>query len=85
MVYGSRLMIEAMRNCLFASSDINEAINELKSNKSPSFDGIYYEVLKMGISDRMSDLLAIYFNMIVAIGYIPDGFNSSILVPIPKK
>ena len=42
-------------------------------------------IIKCGIHTQLALLLSDLFNLMLSTGFIPRGFNISLLVPIPKK
>ena len=68
----------------FNEITICEAINKLKSGKAPGFN-LTNEFIKYGNCDKMLSILFKFYNNIVSTGHIPVNFNTSILIPIPKK
>ena len=69
----------------FSVTDIKEAVNKLKLGKSVGVDYISNEMLRFGMDDNISCILAVVFNNMVKHGYTPENFNISLVTPIPKK
>ena len=65
-------------------SEIQEAIRTLKRNKSPGPDGIAAEALQAG-GEQLAHAIHKLCNKAWNEGIIPEGWNKSTLVPIPKK
>ena len=70
---------------IFSYSDISESIDSLKLRKAAGFDGLSNEFFKYGSTEGLLCLLLKFFNAVVSHGHLPDAFNTSVLVPIPKK
>ena len=70
---------------MFSIDCISRCIEKLKNNKSPGFDDVSNEFLKSGMNTQLTTILRDLFNVMLSTGFVPDGFNTSILVPIPKK
>ena len=78
--------IKNLNTCnLFNEADILVAIENLKLGKSAGFDGICNEFFKFGLDNNLISILNILFNNMLLTGHLPNEFNLSILVPIPKK
>jgi hypothetical protein len=69
----------------FSYRDIEESIMSLKCGKSAGIDGLSNEFYKFGHTTALVCILKIFFNSILESGYIPSGFNTSLLIPVPKK
>ncbi|CAF2133571.1 unnamed protein product [Rotaria magnacalcarata] len=65
-------------------SEVNQAIQSLKSNKSPGPDGITAEMIQAGGEQLIHQIHALC-NKAWNQGAIPKEWGKSILVPIPKK
>ena len=65
-------------------SEIEDAINTLKRNKSPGSDGITAELLQAG-GEQLTRQIHKLCNKAWEEGTIPEEWGKSILVPIPKK
>ncbi|CAF3677816.1 unnamed protein product [Rotaria socialis] len=65
-------------------SEVNQAIQTLKSNKSPGSDGITAEMIQAGGEQLIHQIHALC-NKAWNQGAIPKEWGKSILVPIPKK
>ncbi|CAF5083158.1 unnamed protein product, partial [Rotaria magnacalcarata] len=65
-------------------SEVQTAINSLKTNKSPGSDGITAEMLQAG-GEPLSRQIHKLCNKAWHEGTIPEEWGKSILVPIPKK
>ena len=68
---------------LVSISEVENAINELKRNKSCGLDGIVSEHLKFA-HRRLSVLLSICFSSFLVHGVLPDKLMSVVLVPVIK-
>ena len=69
----------------FTDEDVYNSINKLKVGKSAGFDGISNEFFKFANFTNLVSSLKGFFNGMVSIGVIPESFNTSLLIPIPKK
>ena len=63
--------------------EVLQAIQRLKTGKSPGCDGILNEMLKAG-KYRLSPVLAKVFNMVLISGIFPDCWSLSFIVPLFK-
>ena len=70
---------------ILSNSNICESIDSLKLGKAARFDGLSNEVFKHGSTEGLLCLLLKFFNSVVSNGHLHDAFNTSVLVPIPKK
>ena len=70
---------------LFSLNQIRQELDELKLDKSAGNDGTSNEFYRYGSSNALAELLCVFFNNMVTYGTLPIGFNTSLLVPIPKK
>lgn len=66
------------------SYEIEEAISQLKNNRSPGPDGILAEMLKEG-KEIILEALKHLFNQCLFKGEIPDDWNESVTVLLYKK
>ena len=64
--------------------EFEAAINKLKANKSPGFDNILNEVIKIG-TDAIKGHLVNLFNQILDTGKYPGLWSFGLIVPIHKK
>ena len=64
--------------------EFEAAINKLKANKSPGFDDILNEVIKIG-KDAIKGHLVNLFNRILDTGKYPVLWSFGLIVPIHKK
>ena len=64
--------------------EFEAAINKLKANKSPGFDDILNEVIKIG-KDAIKGHLVNLFNRILDTGKYPALWSFGLIVPIHKK
>ena len=62
-------------------SEVENAISELKTGKSPGLDGIYSEYLKAGGEPLVNALLHL-FSLILKTGTIPNQFKEALIVVI---
>ncbi|CAF3334890.1 unnamed protein product [Rotaria socialis] len=65
-------------------SEVEEAIRTLKKNKSPGSDGTAAEMLQTGC-EALARQIHELSNRAWYEGTIPEEWEKSILVPIPKK
>lgn len=65
-------------------AEIQNAIKQLKTNKSPGPDGIYPEMLKL-INEGNIEIFVSLYNRIYDSGKIPQDWLESIFIPLPKK
>ncbi|CAF5104682.1 unnamed protein product [Rotaria magnacalcarata] len=65
-------------------SEVEEAIQTLKSNKSPGSDGITAEMIQAG-GEQLTHEIHSLCNKAWHKGVIPEEWGKSILIPIPKK
>ena len=78
-------MSEIHGSDIFSCSDIAESIESLKFGKAAGFDGLSNEFFKYGSTESFLKLRLKFFNAVVSQGHFPGAFNTSVLVPIPKK
>ncbi len=64
--------------------EVEHAIKNIKSGKSPGLDHIIAEYIKAG-GDSMVDAMTLLFNKILVTGTIPQGFKDALIVVIFKK
>ena len=67
-----------------SEQEIRQAINSVKTKKSPGYDSIQNEMLKSGI-DITFPFLKHIFQYIFDNGIFPSDWSKSIIVPIHKK
>jgi len=67
----------------FTSSEIIDAINELKIGKSPGLDGLYAEHYKCA-GDKLSFLMAMVINAMFTHSYFPSNIMETVIIPIIK-
>ena len=72
-------------NNYFKQEEIEEAILKLKINKAAGIDFISNEFFLYGLCDNLKEILTRFYNVTVTTGALPDDFNTSLLIPIPKK
>ena len=60
------------------------AINKLKANKSPGFDNILNEVIKIG-TDGIKEHLVNLFNQIFDTGKYPPLWSFGLILPIHER
>ena len=65
----------------FSEFIVEEALDFLKPASYGSFSN---EFFVMGRSSTLSNLLHTFFNLMLSSGYVPDKFNTSVLIPLPK-
>ena len=68
----------------FTLGELNFALNKLKNNKSPGFDNIINEFLKIDCPLFKNALLSV-FNIIFSNGYFPDAWSIGLIIPLHKK
>ena len=68
----------------FTIDELNFAIKKLKNNKSPGFDNVINEFLKINYPLFKNALLSV-FNIIFSNGYFPDAWSIGLIIPIHKK
>ena len=78
-------MVSHVTGNIFSRNMINMAVNELKPGKTAGFNGISNEFLIAGNSISLINVLHIMFNLMATTGKLPENFNISIIIPIPKK
>ena len=67
----------------FSSQEVVEAISKLNCGKAPGLDNITAEHLKHG-GEVLPEIIAMLFNWIVNIEYIPRNFREGIQIPLHK-
>lgn len=70
---------------IFSKDMVIDALENLKLEKAAGHRGLSNEFFVLGRSNKLIDLLLILFNLILKHGHIPEGFNISVLIPIPKS
>lgn len=65
-------------------SQVSEAIDAGKSNKSPGYDGICYKILKLLNVEAISYITKL-FNAITKVQYFPDALKIGIVIILPKE
>lgn len=65
-------------------SQVSEAIEHGKSNKSPGYDGICYKILKL-LNIEAINYIATLFNAITKTQYFPDALKLGIVIVLPKE
>ena len=66
-------------------SEINKAINSLKNNKAPGYDGLPGEIFKAAIKlDMFSEILENIFNHLFNNGRYPECWSTAVIHPIYK-
>ena len=68
----------------FSKEMIDEALDFLKPGKAAGYGGFSNEFFVMGRSCVLTDLFYSMFNLMLSSGLVPDKFNTSVLIPIPK-
>ena len=68
----------------FTITELEKAIKKLKNEKSPGFDNILNEFLKINTSLFKNTLLSI-FNTLFSKGYFPKVWSVGVIIPIFKK
>ena len=67
----------------FTSTEVTEALNDLKKGRSPSHDNVSNEHLIYG-KKPISSALVVLYNSILRQETIPDSWRSSLIIPIYK-
>ena len=75
---------DAILNSFISQQEIEQAIGNLKNNKSPGHDNILNELLKSGKEQLLLPLEKL-FNTILKSGTYPSEWSMGIIVPIHKK
>ena len=70
---------------IFSLSEIHDAVEGLKVGKTKGFDSLSNEFYKFGSSYSLLRVLLKFFNASYSLGVLPSNFNTSVLIPIPKK
>ena len=68
----------------FTINDLDIALKKLKNNKSPGFDNVLNEFLKLNSPLFKTTLLSV-FNILFTNGYFPDAWSIDLIIPIHKK
>ena len=68
----------------FTLNDLDIALKKLKNNKSPGFDNVLNEFLKLNSPLFKITLLSV-FNILFTNGYFPDAWSIGLIIPIHKK
>ena len=71
------------KECVISLFEVENAIKNLKQNKSCGKDELYAEHLQLG-SPKIGVLLSIIFTSFLVHGYLPDTFMDIVLVPVIK-
>ena len=71
------------KECVISLFEVENAIKNLKQNKSCGKDELYAEHLQFG-SPKIGVLLSIMFTSFLVHGYLPDTFMDIVLVPVIK-
>ena len=69
----------------FTYESVDSAIDNLKIGKASGYDGICNEFIKYGKCFNLISVLCFFFNAAYKTGILPDSFNTSVLIPIPKS
>ena len=72
-----------IHNQNFSMSELNNAINSLKSNKAPGPDTIHNKMITH-LPEQTKNYLLMFFNKIWDIGKLPKAWKESTIIPIPK-
>lgn len=75
---------EESLNQPFTSAEVEKCIKKLKSSKSPGYDNILNEYIKL-TKDQMLPVYATLFNIILETGYIPEQWLIGKIKPIYKN
>ena len=65
-------------------AEVEEAGRSLKDNKAPGVDNIQGELLKYG-GEEVIEIRHDICNKILKTGIWPEGWTTSILIPVPNK
>ena len=71
-------------NTAFTNEELIKALRNLKTRKSPGFDGIINEILKFGSHVLIEPLINL-FNTVLKSGIFPNNWKKSFLVPVFKS
>ena len=71
-------------NLPFTIKELTDTIKNLKNNKSPGYDGIYGEFLKL-YDDRILNLILHYMNLVLSKNTITSNWCLDIISPIHKE
>ena len=80
-----KLVNDEQCNISFSKQLISEALDQLKIGKSCGYGGISNEFYIYGRSDQLTDILYLLYNSMLNLGLVPDKFNISVVIPIPKS
>lgn len=69
----------------FSLCEIRDSVESLKVGKTKGFDTLTNEFYKYGSSYSLLRVLLKFFNASYSSGVLPSNFNTSVLIPIPKK
>lgn len=82
-------MVKAnLRSCNFpkiTQKDINTLIKGIKVSNFCVYDQVSNAMLKTGLTDNLTKIIADLFNSVIETNCIPKNFNMSIILPIPKS
>jgi hypothetical protein len=67
------------------SFQVPDAIKLMKSSNSAGFDGVTSNMVRHGVSEILSTKMSILLNAIIIYNYIPENFNTSLIVSIEKN
>ena len=68
----------------FSMIDLENALKKLKNNKSPGFDNVLNEFLKLN-TPLFKEVLLYIFNALFNNGYFPEAWSIGLIIPIFKK
>jgi len=69
--------------CAFSYSDVMKAINRLHSGKGDGYRGLMSDHIKLAC-DELSVHIAMLFTSMSVHGFVPEDFQISTIIPIPK-
>ena len=69
--------------CAFSYSDVMKAINRLHSGKGDGYRGLMSDHIKLAC-DELSAHIAMLFTSMSVHGFVPEDFQISTIIPIPK-
>ena len=80
----NNIILDDFLDTAITPDELEMALKKLKNNKSPGFDNIINEFLKLNTPLFKTTLLSI-FNIILAQGYFPKAWSVGLIIPVFKK
>ena len=81
---GDDLILDEFLDSPITIDELEKALKKLKNNKSPGFDNVINEFLKLTNPLFKTTLLSV-FNLLLTHGYFPKAWSIGLIIPIFKK